>query len=223
MATVEAAQIVAAIERAANQMIALRDTLNRLDAALGDGDTGISASKCGAGIKEYLGNSQPEGNLGKYLIGLGMAVNRAASSSLGTLIATALMRAGKEAQGLTSLDESTIARMLTAADVGIQERGKAKPGDKTIVDALHPAAEAFSAAIQTDASLKDAAQQMLDAARHGRDSVIASRSKIGRAAWVGERTENQPDPGTVLVVAIIEAVLETEYSEPGSTIAPDDE
>jgi dihydroxyacetone kinase-like protein len=221
MAQFEAEQLVPAIERAADQMIEMRDTLNRLDAALGDGDTGITASKCGAGVKEYLSQNQPEGSLGKYLINMGMAVNRAASSSLGTLIATALMRAGKEAQDLSSLDGPAIARMLTAADVGIQERGKAKPGDKTIVDALHPAADAFSAAVQADVGLEDAAQQMLDAARKGRDSVIASRSKIGRAAWVGERTENQPDPGTVLLVAIIEAVLEVEISQSGSTIAPD--
>jgi phosphoenolpyruvate---glycerone phosphotransferase subunit DhaL len=221
MTQIEAEQLVPAIARAADQMIDMRDTLNRLDAALGDGDTGITASKCGAGIKDYLSLNQPAGNLGKYLINLGMAVNRAASSSLGTLIATALLRAGKEAQDLSSLDGPTIARMLTAADVGIQERGKAKPGDKTIVDALHPAADTFSAAIQAGASLDDAARQMLDAARKGRDSVIASRSKIGRAAWVGERTENQPDPGAVLLVAIIEAALEVEISQPGSTTAPD--
>jgi dihydroxyacetone kinase-like protein len=221
MAQIEAEQLVPAIERAADQMIEMRDTLNRLDAALGDGDTGITASKCGAGVKEYLSQNKPEGSLGKYLINLGMAVNRAAPSSLGTLIATALMRAGKAAQDLSSLDGPAIARMLTAADVGIQERGKAKPGDKTIVDALHPAAEAFSAAVQADVCLEDAAQHMLDAARKGRDSVIASRSKIGRAAWVGERTENQPDPGAVLLVAIIEAVLEVEISQPGSTLAPD--
>jgi dihydroxyacetone kinase-like protein len=221
MAHIEAEQLVPAIERAADQMIEMRDTLNRLDAALGDGDTGITASKCGAGVKDYLSQNKPEGSLGKYLVNMGMAVNRAASSSLGTLIATALMRAGKEAQELSSLDGPAVARMLTAADVGIQERGKAKPGDKTIVDALHPAAEAFSAAVQAGNSLEDAAQQMLDAARRGRDSVIASRSKIGRAAWVGERTENQPDPGTVLLVAIFEAVLEVDISQPRSTTGPD--
>lgn len=221
MQQIEESQMISAIERAANRMIELRDVLNRLDAAVGDGDTGITVSKCGAGIKEYLDSNKPDGNMGTYLIGLGMAVNRAASSSLGTLIATALMRAGKEAQDLSSLDGPTIAKMLTAAAVGIQERGKAKPGDKTIVDALHPAAEAFDAAIRSNARLEEAAQQMLEAARKGRDSVIASRSKIGRAAWVGERTENQPDPGTVLLVEIIEAVLEAKHSQPGSTIAPD--
>ena len=218
MATIEAPEIVAAIDRAAERMIELRDVLNRLDAALGDGDTGITVSKCAMGIKEYLNNNEPNGDLGNYLVRLGAAVNRAASSSLGTLIATALMRAGKEVQGLSSLDAPALARMLLAADTGVQERGKARPGDKTIVDALHPAAEAFDAAIQSGDSLADAALQLLDAARKGRDSVIASRSKIGRAAWVGERTENQPDPGAVLFVEVVEPVLQVQHSEPGSTI-----
>jgi dihydroxyacetone kinase len=108
--------------------------------------------------------------------------------------------------------------MLHAADVGIQERGKAKPGDKTIVDAVHPAAEAFSEAIEEGQNLDDAASRMLEAAREGRDAVIPLRSKIGRASWVGERTENQPDPGTVLFVRVVETVLGAEYTDPGSTL-----
>ncbi|WP_119066352.1 DAK2 domain-containing protein [Aggregatilinea lenta] len=218
MAALETPEIVAAIDRAADRMIELRDVLNRLDAALGDGDTGITVAKCAAGIKAYQVSAEPGDDLGNYLIKMGIAVNRAASSSLGTLIATALMRAGKEVQGAASLDEPALARMLLAADVGVQERGKAKPGDKTIVDALHPAAEAFNAAIDRGESLTTAAAQMLEAARQGRDAVIASRSKIGRAAWVGERTENQPDPGAVLLVQMVEAALEVEPSEPGSTL-----
>ncbi|HML22001.1 MAG TPA: DAK2 domain-containing protein [Aggregatilinea sp.] len=219
MAAIETPDIVAAIDRATDRMVDLRDTLNRLDAALGDGDTGITVAKCAAGIKAYQESNSPGDDLGTYFIKMGGAVNRAASSSLGTLIATALMRAGKEVQGATSLDGPALARMLRAADVGVQERGKAKPGDKTIVDALHPAAEAFNAAIDGGDALSDAAVSMLHAARQGRDAVIASRSKIGRAAWVGERTENQPDPGTVLFVQVLEAVLQVEPSEPGSTSA----
>jgi len=58
---------------------------------------------------------------------------------------------------------------------------------------------------------------MLRAARQGRDAAIPLRSRIGRAGWVGERTENQPDPGTVWLVQMLEAILGAEYSAPGST------
>jgi dihydroxyacetone kinase len=103
-------------------------------------------------------------------------------------------------------------------DVGVQERGKAKPGDKTVVDALHPATEAFVQAIGHDREIGTAAMEMLQAARAGRDGAIAMRSKIGRASWVGERSVDQPDPGTVLAVQVLETLLRTEPSEPGSTL-----
>lgn len=208
-----------AIERVAARLAALRDVLNRLDAAVGDGDLGITCFKGAAAMREYLAANEAGDDLGRFLSGLGMAFNRAASSTTGALTATALMRAGKEARGKATLDAPTLAKMLRAADAGIQQRGKAKPGDKTVVDALHPAVEAFADTIEQGHSLGVAAEAMLQAARAGRDAAIPLRSKIGRAAWVGERTENQPDPGTVLFVQVVEAILGTEYSEPGSTLA----
>lgn len=215
--TIDGAGVSAVVERVANDLVELRDALNQLDAAVGDGDLGITAFKGAGAMHEYLAANPPGDDLGKFLAGLGMAINRAASSTMGALTATALMRAGKEARGMAELDGATLAKMLRAADVGVQERGKAKPGDKTIVDALHPAAEAFAEAIEEGQSLDKAGARMLDAARAGRDAVIPLRSKIGRAAWVGERTENQPDPGAVLFVRVTETVLGTEHTEPGSS------
>jgi dihydroxyacetone kinase-like protein len=215
---IDGVQISAAVGRAADHMETLRDTLNQLDAAVGDGDLGITAFKGASAMREYLSENPPGDDLGAFLAGLGMAFNRAASSTMGALTATALMRAGREARGMGQLEAGTLVRMLSAADAGIQERGKAAPGDKTIVDALYPAAQAFSAAIDGGQSLDAAADEMLQAARRGRDSVIPARSKIGRASWVGERTENQPDPGTVLLVSVMEAVLGAEHTEPGSTL-----
>jgi phosphoenolpyruvate---glycerone phosphotransferase subunit DhaL len=145
-----------------------------------------------------------------------MAYNRVAPSTMGALVATALMRAGKEAMGVSSADDATLARMMVAANIGIQERGKAKPGDKTLVDALHPAAEAFSNAINAGSSLEDASAAMLAAARKGRDAAIPLRSTIGRANWVGG-TEGKVDPGTVLLVSVLEAILQVPPSAPGST------
>jgi len=215
---VDGATVAVTAARVAERMDELQDYLTRLDAAMGDGDLGITASKGAAAIREYLSANPPGDDLGKFFLRMGMAYNRAAPSTMGTLIATALMRAGKEARGLASLDGATLAKMLLAADVGVRERGKAKPGDKTVVDALHPAAEAFAAAIERGDSLGAAGEAMLNAAREGRDAVIPMQSKIGRAAWVGERTVDQPDPGTVLFVQIVEAALGVEYSDPGSTL-----
>jgi dihydroxyacetone kinase len=126
---------------------------------------------------------------------------------MGTLLATAMMRMGKEAKGATMLDGPMLAKMALAADTGIQERGKAKLGDKTIVDALHPAAEAFATSISRGDEPEAAAKAMIEASRAGRDAAIPLRSNIGRASWVGERTINKLDPGTSLCVALLEAIL----------------
>jgi dihydroxyacetone kinase len=211
--TISGEQVRAAIGRVAARLIELGDLLNRLDAAVGDGDLGITAVKGGTALSECLA-AKPADDLGAYLSGIGMAFNRAASSTFGALVATALLRAGKELKGMPVLDAASLARALVAADAGIQERGKARPGDKTLVDALHPAAQAFAAAVASGQDIAAAAEAMLVAARAGRDAVVARQSRIGRASWVGERTRNQPDPGSVLVVQIFEAILEADYTLP---------
>lgn len=212
-------QVVRAIERVAARLIEIEDELNQLDAAMGDGDMGITIARGATGLRDWIAQNPPGDDLGKFLAGAGMAFNRIAPSTMGTLTATALMRAGKEARGLASLDGPALARMLTAVDDGIRERGKAQPGDKTIVDALHPAAEALASAIAAGQDLATASQAMLQAARAGRDAAIPLRSKIGRASWVGERTAGHPDPGTVMLVQILETLMGAEYSQPG-TAAP---
>ncbi len=135
-----------------------------------------------------------------------MAINRVASSTMGTLLATALMRAGKEVKGKAALDADDLSTMLTAARVGMQERGKAKLGDKTILDALEPAEATFREAVSRGDSLQGAADRAIGAARAGLESVTPLRSRIGRAGWVGKRTEGKVDPGCALLIIVLEAL-----------------
>lgn len=216
-AEITGADIAAALERVAKRLVDLQDLLNSLDAAIGDGDCGLTTVKSATGLQQYLASSIPIIDVGRWLIQAGAAYNRAAPSTMGALIATAFMRAGKEAIGRTSIDAETLAKMLLAASIGIQERGKARPGDKTILDALNPAAIAFSRSVSGGADLDGAGLAALIAAREGRDAAIQLRSKVGRANWVGERTVWHPDPGTVLFVSALEAVLGADLTEPGST------
>ncbi len=201
----DGAAVVQAILRVAGALEENREFLQQLDQASGDGDLGITAGKIASALREYTDGAAPD-DLGKYLLAAGLAVNRAASSTMGTLLATALMRAAKETRGLSALTVENLASMLSAADLGIQERGKAQPGDKTIVDALHPAAEAFTAAVRSGAALAEAAAAMIAAAEDGLDSVTPLRSRIGRASWQGERTEGQVDPGCAALVIILKSL-----------------
>jgi phosphoenolpyruvate---glycerone phosphotransferase subunit DhaL len=199
--------VVAAMGRVAAVLDARHEYLTDLDAAMGDGDLGITVCKIARALTDYAAGGAPADDLGKYIAALGMAINKVAPSTLGTILATGLMRAGKEIKGASQLDPSRLAAMLTAADAGIQEKGGARPGDKTVVDSLHPAAETFAAAVAAGEGLAAAGDQMLSAAEVGRDSVTALRSKIGRGSWVGERTEGKVDPGCAALVIIFEAIL----------------
>jgi phosphoenolpyruvate---glycerone phosphotransferase subunit DhaL len=206
MAGFTVAEVRAAILRVARALDAHKEHLTELDQAMGDGDLGITAGKMAAALTAYAADEPPAADVGTYVAQAGVAVNRAASSSLGTLLATAAMRAGKEVRGLEEVAAADLARMLTAADAGVQERGKAKTGDKTIIDVLHPAATAFAAAVEEGLDVAAAAGRMLDAARAGRDAVTPLRSRVGRASWVGERTEGLVDPGCEAGVVVLVAI-----------------
>ncbi len=205
--TIDASAVTAAMRRVGAALEAAKDHLTELDQAVGDGDLGITASKAGQALASYA-DQPPSEDLGKYVAQAGMAVNRVASSTMGTLLATALMRAGKAATGKAALEPADLAAMLAAADQGIQERGKAKPGDKTVVDALHPAALAFAAAVEEGSALPEAARRMAEAARRGMEEVTPLRNRIGRAGWVGERTEGRVDPGCAAMVTILDALAQ---------------
>jgi len=199
-------QVVRALKRAADQLTAESGRLNDLDQAMGDGDIGITLEKIGVALAEYA-QTQPADDIGKWLGKAGMAANKAGSSSYGTLLATALMRAGKAATGKTELSDTDLAEMFTAAAQGMQERGKASLGDKTVLDAIFPAADAFAAGVAAGQDGTAAGAAALAAAEAGCDSVTPLRSRIGRASWVGERTEGLIDPGCEAFVVILRALV----------------
>ena len=203
---IDSKAITAAFLRVAHALQENQAYLLQLDQAVGDGDLGITLSKIGQAMQEYAA-SAPTDDLGKFFANAGLTANRVGSSSMGTLLATALMRAGKEVRGLAELTPENLAAMLTAADQGVQERGKAQLGDKTLVDALHPAAEAFAGAVGAGEPLEVAGMEMLRAAEAGRDRVTPLQSKIGRASWVGERSIGQVDPGCAALVIIFKAIV----------------
>lgn len=195
------------MQRVFTALQANADYLTSLDQAIGDGDLGITLAKIATALAEYVATT-PVDDLGVFFINAGMAANRAGSSTMGTLLATALMRAGRVLRGQSELTGPNLVAMLSAADLGIMERGKANLGDKTILDALHPAAEAFAAAVYSGARLQEAGLEMIAAAEVGQDAVTPLRSRIGRASWVGDRTVGQVDPGCATLVIILKALVQ---------------
>jgi len=204
-AGIDAARVRAAMRAAAAALAANAATLTELDQAVGDGDLGVTAAKVAATLAACAEDTA-EADLGRLIGQAGVAINRAAPSTMGTLIATALMRAGQVVRGKQQAEPADLAAMLEAADAAIQARGKARPGDKTLIDAIHPAAEAFSAALAAGAALPEAAEKMVAAARAGRDRVTELPNKVGRASWLGPRSAGHIDPGATLALLVLEAL-----------------
>lgn len=198
------ADVAAAARRVAAALKADHALLTELDQAVGDGDLGVTAIKLAEALEAAA--DQGGADLGKFLAQTGMALNRAAPSTMGTLMATALMQAGKRVLGKESLTAVDLAQLLGAAREGVRTRGKANLGDKTLLDALQPASDAFSAAVSQGKSLPAAAEAMVAAARDGRDRVTPLRNRIGRASWLGERSEGKVDPGCGFAVVVLTAL-----------------
>ena len=201
----DAAQVTTAMGRVAAALRANEAMITELDQAVGDGDLGVTAVKVAEALEAVAGKASAA-DIGKLLAETGMALNRAAPSTMGTLMATALMQAGKAALGKEKLAVADLPLLLNAAATAIETRGKARLGDKTALDVLRPASDAFSAALAAGQPLAAAAAAMLAAAYDGRDRVTPLRNKIGRASWLGERTEGKVDPGCALAAVALTAL-----------------
>ena len=207
MGQVSGEAVAAAVQRVSRAVMDHEEQLTALDQAMGDGDLGITLTKIGTALDEFARSTPIDNDIGKWLAKAGMTANRAGSSSFGTLLATALMRGGRTVMGKSDLTREDLVALFEAADIGVQERGKAKIGDKTLVDALHPASDAFAAAVADGTPLSAAGKAAMVAAEEGRDRVTPLRSKVGRASWVGERSEGKVDAGCEAFVVILRALL----------------
>ena len=187
-------------------MKAKSDELRSLDAACGDGDLGITVTKGFSAIAAKL--PELEGmSLDKIFKTVGMAFNNAAASTFGVLFATACKSAGETLVDKERISAPDLCAMLQAAAQGISKRGKAKVGDKTILDALVPATEAACQAVERDVSLHEVLEQAVAAAKIGAEKTKGMLPRIGRARWLGEKTKDVQDPGATFVYLFLEECL----------------
>jgi phosphoenolpyruvate---glycerone phosphotransferase subunit DhaL len=203
---INAQSVIDSVNRVCDALLSQQDDILSLDQAMGDGDLGITVSKIGIALKKYI-QSAPLEDVGKLLVAVGMETNKAGSSTMGTLLASALMRVGREIMGKSQLMPVDLANMLVVAGKAMQDRGKANLGDKTVLDVIIPAGEAFQEAINQGKSLEEAGQLMVRAAENGRDQVTPLKSRIGRASWIGDRTAGLVDPGCETMVIILRAIV----------------
>lgn len=179
-----------------------KDYLCELDAALGDGDHGVSMAKSFHAVKVNLSNPA-DGDIGAILHSAGMTLISEVGGAMGPLFGTAFLRAGKVASGKRSLSAADVAAMISASEAGIVQRGKAQPGDKTMMDAIHPAAEAAQQAAAAGASVAETVAAAADAAQAGAAATKTLVARVGRASRLGERTLGHQDAGATSVSIIL--------------------
>ena len=184
----------------ADRVIEAEPILTDADRALGDGDHGVGMERGMNAAKEALAG-QEFPNVGKVFMSVGSAMMSSMGGASGALFGT-LFRAGGKAIGeVTRLTGEELAIILKEGTAGVMARGEARPGDKTMVDALFPAAE--KAREVADCPVADALAAIAAAAAAGRDASEAMVATKGRAKTLGENSLGKPDAGCVSVAIIL--------------------
>jgi dihydroxyacetone kinase len=180
--------------------------LTELDSRAGDGDLGISMVRGATAIRALPQESFADPSTAFRAIG--DALRRAIAGSSGPFYATALLRAARELDA-PLLVAAAWARAFSASVESISELGGARVGDRTMLDALAPAADAMNRAVASGASLRDAWHEATLAAEQGAASTTNMRPRLGRAAYLGDRALGSPDAGASAIVVWMRAVAES--------------
>jgi dihydroxyacetone kinase-like protein len=194
------------LTEAEDQIKAQSDYLTQLDAAIGDGDHGTNMRRGFDAVGKALAGQGDDLPPGRLLIVAGKTLVSTVGGASGPLWGSALRRAGRALGDSESFDGEQLALALDAAIEGVIELGAASPGDKTMVDAVMPAAQALHDALDSSRSLENAVRAAADAARAGAEATVPMRARKGRASYLGERSIGHQDPGATSAAIILAAL-----------------
>ena len=187
----------------ADEMIRSKAQLTEIDSKLGDGDMGISMEKGALAIKKQVSEfNDKEEDISRLFLSCAAAFNKAAPSTMGTLLSSGLMALAKNFTKKINLSESDIVSFPGILAESIAFRGKASVGDKTVLDALIPYANVLQSVYEDTQNLQEALNKAALAAEEGMESTKGKIAKTGRAKWMAERNMEYPDGGTVLCYRI---------------------
>ena len=188
----------------ASRIIENKDFLTELDREIGDADHGINMARGFKAVLEKV--NLDDTDTGAVLKKAGMTLLSTVGGASGPLYGTAFMEAGKVIAGKTEISPEDFGAMLGAAIAGIQKRGKAVRGEKTMLDALIPAHEAYTAKLAEGADMIAALDSACSAAREGTEYTKTIIATKGRASYLGERSIGHQDPGATSATIMLEAM-----------------
>ncbi|WP_284979425.1 dihydroxyacetone kinase subunit DhaL [Arthrobacter sp. fls2-241-R2A-200] len=201
------------LKLSAKAMAEHRVELIEMDRAIGDSDHGENMDRGFQAVVQKLEEAPPE-TPGAALKVAAMTLMSKVGGAAGPLYGTAYLRAATSLGDLTDVDAGAMAEALAAARDGVVARGKAEPGDKTMIDAWTPAVDAARNAAATGGPLDvlEAAAQAAEAGATATDPLVARK---GRASYLGERSAGHRDPGAASSALILRAAVDA-ASSPGS-------
>jgi len=174
-----------------------KDYLCNLDSKLGDGDIGLSMSKGFQAVNQYL-KEFSKNDMGELFIKSGFIIADKAPSTIGVLVGSSFMQGGKTVKGKSALTNKDLSNLFKSMNEGIERRGKAKQGDKTILDSMIPASETFADCIEKGESLNIAIEEACKRAKSGMINTINMQSNFGRASRYLENSIGFQDPGATV-------------------------
>jgi len=183
-----------------------KDELTRLDSEIGDADHGSNMAR---GLDAVVAKFDPApASASELFKTVGMTLVSSVGGASGPLYGTFFLRMGP-ALADEDVDAAALGAALRAGLDGVVARGKAELGDKTMIDALSPAVDAWDAAATTGASAADAARAAAEAAARGRDATEPLVARKGRASYLGDRSAGHLDPGATSATLLLEALRDT--------------
>ena len=196
------------LERTADVLHENRMYLTELDSPIGDADHGINMDRGFSNVRDKF-LTMAGMDMATQLRTVGSTLVSTVGGASGPLYGTAYLRAGGAVAGKQQLSPADVVAMLEAFVGGIVARGKAQPGEKTMVDALTPALAAATEALNGGASLAELTQRASVAAEEGMKATIPLLATKGRASYLGERSIGHQDPGATSSWLILRSLAET--------------
>ncbi len=190
----DAESLVAAIKSLGAEIAQRRTELSHLDQEIGDGDHGENLARGFSAVLTKLRANEP-GTPAQVLSLVATTLISTVGGASGPLFGTAFLRASTALGAATEIDGTAVAAALIAARDGVIARGKAEVGDKTMVDALSPAADAAAGAARNGADVAGVLAAASAAAATGAEATKPLQARKGRASYLGERSIGHVDPG----------------------------
>lgn len=192
-------QIPEMFEEVAKVFAEKKDELCAMDAAMGDGDLGLTMSKGYGALPAFLRETAAEGEIGKQLMKAAMKMQNEVPSTMGTLMSSGIMAAGKALKGKTELVPADLATYATAFAEGIQKRGKCNLGDRTILDSVDAGAKKAVAAVEAnpEASFADVIGAAVEGAAEGVEATKDMVPRFGKAAVHAAKAKGVADQGAL--------------------------